>query len=327
MADTAASLKMVAIDRTKIVKNTKTGFPVYRIHPKYPLVPPEQTYVSYVNGPHIWTEAERLKLESEGVTQLFLKESDLPAWEQYLKETEELQRELSPRVRIKQMEDVAVHLLRACKASKLDNALMTEMNSLATGVVDTLKDSLTAVRFIRGLIDHSAYTYHHSAGVSMLAPAIALQLGETDEAVLREYSLGGLMHDIGKLDIGEDVLNKPDALDEAEWELMRQHTVNGVNRIQGVAGVTQRVMNMVHYHHEKLDGSGYPKGLRGDDVPKEARICAVADIFNALTTTRSYHKKRTHFESLMLMKHNMSGQLWAPAMDALVMVLVAEEQK
>lgn len=256
MAEAATALKLISIDKTKILRNTRTGFALFRLHPKYPLVAPGQEYQIYAQANHIWTEKERIKIEEEGIKELFISTSNQAAWEIYVKESEELLKEMSPRTRIKQMEDIGMHLMRACKATKLDNTLLGEMNNLATNVVDTLKDSLTAVRFIRGLIDHSSYTYHHSAGVSMLAPAIALQMGETNTDVLRDFSLGGLMHDIGKLDIMEDVLNKPDALDETEWEIMRQHPLKGAARIQGVEGVSDRVMNMVLYHHEKEDGSG-----------------------------------------------------------------------
>lgn len=326
MSEEQRTLRLVPIDKELFVRNTLIGFRVYRLHPRFPLVATGEDFIPFFEAPHIWTEMDRERLDREDVTQLFVAASDFPAWRAYVKEVRTAGRE-TPQLRVQRIEDIGIKLMHVCRAEVCAPELIAEMEVFSKSVVEALKISLPAIRFIRGLIDSRAYTYHHSAGVSMLAPAIALQLGETDERVLLEYALGGLLHDVGKLEIHENILTKPDALSKEEWEIMRLHTVTGADRLQALKGVPERVLNMVLYHHEKLDGSGYPKGLKKGDIPQEALICAVADIFNALSTTRSYQKKRTHFEALMFMKHEMGGKLWRQALDALVLALVEEGGK
>ncbi len=126
----------------------------------------------------------------------------------------------------------------------------------------------------------------HNMRVARLCVHIGRQLSMS-ALELRVLARAGLMHDIGKLGIPDNVLGKHSPLDDAEWSLMRTHPEMGLTLLDR-AGQSRREVLAVLYHHERLDGSGYPYGLRAEAIPIEARIVAVADTYDALTSDRPY---------------------------------------
>ena len=131
------------------------------------------------------------------------------------------------------------------------------------------------------------YTYLHSVAVCALMVNLARQLG-LDEPTIRSMGLAGLLHDVGKMAVPEAILNKPGRLDEAEFALVRAHPVQGHAMLEKGAGVTQEVLDVSLLHHEKVDGSGYPLGLKGDAISLAARMGAICDVYDALTSDRAY---------------------------------------
>jgi response regulator RpfG family c-di-GMP phosphodiesterase len=137
-----------------------------------------------------------------------------------------------------------------------------------------------------------AYTSGHSLRVKEFTVKTAVQLGFTDEA-LAEVDLGSRLHDIGKIGIREVVLHKPGPLTPEEFEHVKLHTVLGERILQPFLAAQPRVLKIVRSHHERMDGTGFPDGLKGDRIPIEARIVAVADAYDAMTTNRAYRASRT----------------------------------
>ncbi len=131
------------------------------------------------------------------------------------------------------------------------------------------------------------YTRGHSIRVSHYSVLIARELGINPEE-LRQVELGGHVHDIGKIGVREDVLNKPGKLSDAEYEHIMTHPVVGWRILAPLLGDTPLALNIVRSHHERFDGRGIPDGLAGDAIPFEARIAAVADSFDAMTSDRPY---------------------------------------
>jgi HD-GYP domain-containing protein (c-di-GMP phosphodiesterase class II) len=130
------------------------------------------------------------------------------------------------------------------------------------------------------------YTYGHSERVGFLAKVTGQSLGLTSKE-LQKLEWAGLLHDVGKIGIPEHVLNKPGRLTPEEFDLIKEHPGRSYEVLRPVASL-EPVLDAVLYHHENPDGTGYPKGLKGEEIPLMARIIHVVDVFDALTSTRSY---------------------------------------
>jgi putative nucleotidyltransferase with HDIG domain len=138
----------------------------------------------------------------------------------------------------------------------------------------------------RAIEERDPYTRGHSARVTAIAEAIARRLG-WDEQRLELLRVGGPLHDVGKLGVSEEVLAKPGRLDEEELAQIREHPKLGARILMRVAAL-RGALPYVLYHHERWDGRGYPTGRAGDEIPLEARVLAVADAFDAMTSDRPY---------------------------------------
>jgi HD-GYP domain-containing protein (c-di-GMP phosphodiesterase class II) len=135
----------------------------------------------------------------------------------------------------------------------------------------------------------------HNGRVGDLCVRIGRQLGMT-AAEQRVLARSGLLHDIGKLGIPGSILHKHDPLDDSEWKLMKTHPEVGLKILQW-AGNVERALLAVLYHHERMDGTGYPHGLVGDAIPIEARVVAVADMYDVLTSDRPYRRAQNEKEA------------------------------
>jgi putative nucleotidyltransferase with HDIG domain len=150
---------------------------------------------------------------------------------------------------------------------------------------------------VHALEAKDAYTSGHSARVSRYAVKTAVQLGYTGER-LEQIRLGGELHDIGKIGTREAVLNKPGPLTTAEFDHVKVHSTLGERILAPFMGETPAVLRIVRSHHERMDGDGFPDQLAGDDIPEEARIVAVVDAFDAMTTNRAYRPSRKPADAL-----------------------------
>ncbi len=153
------------------------------------------------------------------------------------------------------------------------------------------------------------YTRGHTARVAEYATGIARQLGLADEQV-DQVELGAVLHDIGKIGISDAILKKCSGLEEEETEVMRSHVLSGAKIIRNADFLLCALPAIIH-HHERLDGTGYPEGLQGDELPLMARIIAVADTFDAITTDRPYRKGLSREEALQEIERH-SGTQFAP---------------
>jgi HD-GYP domain-containing protein (c-di-GMP phosphodiesterase class II) len=171
---------------------------------------------------------------------------------------------------------------------------------------------------MRLLAEKDAYTEGHTRRVALLAVAVGEQLGLTP-ARLRELATGGLLHDIGKLSVPDDVLQKPGALDDEEYALVQRHAVWG-DILLGHLGFVPRVRLLVRGHHERLDGSGYPDGVTS--LSLETRVLAVCDVYDALCSERVYREAWSHERALGLLREEAGTAFDARCVRALEHVLV-----
>ena len=154
----------------------------------------------------------------------------------------------------------------------------------------------------------------HSQRVAEYTLRLAAEMGVMDPGALAVIGKGALLHDVGKIGIPDSVLLKPGLLSPDEWEVMRKHSDVG-NRILGKIGFLQEPAEIVHCHHERYDGTGYPRGLKGEEIPLGARMFAVIDVYDALTTVRPYHEAASHEAALTVLRSG-AGNLYDPAVVA-----------
>lgn len=146
-----------------------------------------------------------------------------------------------------------------------------------------------------------SYTQGHVERVANLAVSLGKKLG-LQESDIESLWFAGVLHDIGKIGIPDGILNKNDKLNTDEWELMKTHTEIGYKICLPLKNTLGRALEAIRYHHEKLDGSGYPDGLKGDLIPEIARVMSIVDYYDALTTDRPYRQKLSRRESLKILR-------------------------
>lgn len=165
-----------------------------------------------------------------------------------------------------------------------DHAAQVEIQNYANRLEKTLLGTVNTVAKMVELRD--PYTAGHEARVGDLAVAIAREMG-LDGDFLMGLKIGGLVHDIGKISVPSEFLTKPTRLSEAEYEVIKRHAENGYHILKHV-DFPWPIADMAYQHHERMDGSGYPQGLKGEDILLEARILAVADTVESMATARPY---------------------------------------
>jgi HD-GYP domain-containing protein (c-di-GMP phosphodiesterase class II) len=195
--------------------------------------------------------------------------------------------------RVREEETVRAHdRLRAAYQQSLAYAvdLKTTHRRLQRSILQSLLGLANALEA------KDEYTRGHSDRVAALARRLALEAGLT----VRQADViaqSGLLHDLGKIGVPEHILRKPGPLTQEEWAVMRRHPVTGSQIVAPIESFAEGAL-IVRHHHEREDGSGYPDGLSGETIPLGARVVAVADVYDALTSERPYRRALTHTEAL-----------------------------
>jgi HD-GYP domain-containing protein (c-di-GMP phosphodiesterase class II) len=174
--------------------------------------------------------------------------------------------------------------------ARLGNAIDAEnCLPLVNDITQSVSRNPAAIVSLARLKSSDDYTYLHSVAVCALMVMLARQIG-LPEAEVREAGLGGLIHDLGKVMIPVDILQKPGALTDEEMEVVRSHPEAGHNILVEAGGVSEAAMDVCLHHHEKINGRGYPHGLAGSEISFLARMGAVCDVYDAITSNRAYRQ-------------------------------------
>ncbi|MCJ8168260.1 HD-GYP domain-containing protein [Atopomonas sediminilitoris] len=177
---------------------------------------------------------------------------------------------------------------------------------LVEDIANSVSRNPGALISLARLKNRDEYTYMHSVAVCALMIALARQL-DLDEDKVREAGMAGLLHDLGKAMIPLDILNKPGKLTDGEFVTVKSHPEEGFKLLRAGSQVTEAVMDVCLHHHEKVDGSGYPHRLKGDEISLLAKMGAVCDVYDAITSDRPYKKGWGPAESLRKMAEWSKG--------------------
>ena len=186
-------------------------------------------------------------------------------------------------------------------------AVMIENARLYEDLENTFVE--TVVTLANAIDMRDTYTSSHSQQIAEWAAHTARLMGHTEQEVQAVY-WGGLLHDIGKIGIPDSILNKPGKLDEAEWKIIKQHTIHGAQLVSSIKKL-ENIAPIIEYSHERYDGSGYPYGLVGEQIPIGARIIGVVDSYSAMRDERPYKRTISHEDAVDELKRN-TGILFDP---------------
>ncbi len=210
---------------------------------------------------------------------------------------------------ITEMAGIAVHRIRLFEKLKASEAALVEAYD------ETIQGWAAALEL------RDQETEGHSERVTEMTLALAQQLDFSEEQLTHIYR-GSLLHDIGKMGVSDTILLKPGPLDDREWEIMRRHPIYAYEVLVPIAYL-KPALNIPYCHHEKYDGSGYPRGLKGKQIPLPARIFAVVDVYDALTSDRPYRKAWSRKEALEHIK-KVSGTHFDPQVVELFLDLIKD---
>lgn len=235
------------------------------------------------------------RLDELGIASVYIRE-------QYVPDTLEPEDVISEKVRVETIEMVKASFDNLQDHLKLDlNRVMNIVNSIIDELL-TNDEILIQLADIRSFDD---YLFAHSVNVCVLSIMTGIT-AHFDRAKLTELGVGALLHDIGKTRVDSDILNKPDDLTRQEFDEVKRHTNYGFEMLRNYADLSLLSAHIAFQHHERWDGQGYPRGLRGDDIHEYARIVAVADVYDALLADRPYRPSYTVNQALTILER-MSG--------------------
>ena len=192
-----------------------------------------------------------------------------------------------------------------------------EMLEKANEMID--KSYKNTIKAISGAVDaRDPYTSGHSSRVTKISLEMGKELFIGDEE-LKVLEYATLFHDIGKIGISDSILNKPEKLTQAEYDLMKKHPLIGIQILQGIEFLEES-LPIIKHHHERVDGKGYPEGLKDKEIPLGARILAIADTFDAMTTDRPYRKGVSEKDAIEEILRNKGSQFDSELVDVFLKI-------
>lgn len=206
---------------------------------------------------------------------------------------------------VKKVDEVTHIIKEISRGACVDVSSINQISRHIIKEFGTVSDVINYLHLVRPMDD---YTYSHSLNVSLMSIIIGRWLNLSD-AEIDELATAGLLHDIGKTKVPDKLLLKPGKLTEAEFEVLKRHTVLGYMMMENVKDATPNMKYTVLMHHEKIDGSGYPLGAVDDEIPLFPKIVAIADIYDAMTSNRSYRNRMCPFEVIKNFEMQTFGKL------------------
>ncbi len=243
-------------------------------------------------------------LAARGVSTLYATSDEFEIYQQYLRTNLDsvLADESVPIVnRFSHLNEVVRDVLAESFRRGTVSATVTTCHDMAHKVVDVICRKDAVASDLLGVLYHDYHTFTHSANVSYYNTLLAKSLGISSQTDLHSIAVGGMLHDLGKLEIPDTILTKPGALSPADRALVKEHPRTGFLKLCRRSDLSIGQLMMVYQHHERIDGKGYPVGQVGTDIHEWGRICAVADVYEALTSNRPYRRALGRNEAFGIM--------------------------
>lgn len=174
--------------------------------------------------------------------------------------------------------------------------------------INSCNGNLNLFKLINKIKDMDDYIYMHSMTVALVSYQIGKWMNLSEDE-LKELTLAAILSDLGKVKISKDIIGKSETLTKEEYEEIKKHCILGYNMVKDACGINNKIKRAVLEHHEKIDGSGYPKGKKGEEISIYAKIIAIADVYSALTSKRPYRDRNTPFEAIKILEEKFLSKL------------------
>jgi HD-GYP domain-containing protein (c-di-GMP phosphodiesterase class II) len=221
---------------------------------------------------------------------LFIREAEHKKYREYLKEVVLQDRDLPATQRVQGLTAVNRSVFESAVRSPNVNRYVEFANDFGENLTVAVCDDNVTLTDMMRLMSHDDYPYTHVANVATYCLTLARARGIEDRDVLRQVTVGALLHDYGKRFIPASILNTTGRLTDEQWLMVEEHPVSGFRAFSRRHDLNWGQLMMIYQHHERLDGQGYPTGVAGPEIHEWARMCKVADVFDALTSDRPYRR-------------------------------------
>ncbi len=263
-------------------------------------------YILYCKSDAAFDGEQKEMLVRKNINKLFIEEEDQQKYSEYLESNLKnilSDEKIKPKEKAQIVYGTATNMLQdVFKEPRFKN--IERSKTFAYNMVDyILRDGRAAYNLLK-ITSHDYYTYTHSVNVATIGSLFAKSLG-LSEKDMKTFCTGMLLHDLGKTKIRSDILNKTGALTDSEFEEVKRHPEIGVTVLRESGECLNEEYSIIMQHHENCDGSGYPFGLKKEEIHSSSRIVRIIDIYDALTTQRSYSAPQKPFDSLKIMRDEM----------------------
>jgi len=285
------------------------------------------SYVLYASKePHYREKVRELLQSSEFTEKLFIHEEDLALYFEHATNSLRdyvINSDATPEKKMEKVYDLSRDVTQQFFEANSSPEILRGSGQVVELMEKCLDNNKLGFYGLSKIMEKDYYTYTHSINVGLYCMAFALKIGMPADEV-HELGLGGMLHDVGKSTIPEKIINKQGILTEGEFQEMKNHTESGEVVLRELGCYGEKVIQMVGQHHEKYKGEGYHRGLVGDEISLYARICKLTDVYDALTTRRSYKKAIKPLEALTIMKSKMGHEFDPKLLNSFILMMGPE---
>lgn len=277
-----------------------------------------------------FTEETRLRLLDNDVPYLYIMQDDKRKYHRYIEKnlgTIVRDPNIASDKKAGALYSSVQNLLEEVMDDPRSAEVMKRSKDAVENSVFLLMNEPNALECLLKVASYDYYTYTHSVNVFMFSVSLAQRLGFSDAAELNSFGEGMLLHDVGKSLIDASIVNCRGKLSLEQWKIMKLHPVYSHEILIASGGMSEAALDVARHHHEKINGSGYPDSISGDEVSIYARIGTIADIFDALTTQRSYKNAMGSFPALKLMQEEMKEEVDPDLFNTFVNMMASPAKK
>ena len=310
------------IDSKILDKNADLAFNIY-----YKQGADEDNFVLYASkDPRYRDKVKELLQSSDFMEELFIHEEDLTLYFEHATNSLRdyvVNSDATPEKKMEKVYDLSRDVTRQFFDANSSPEILRGSDQVVDLMGKCLESNELGFHGLTKIMEKDYYTYTHSINVGLLCMSFALKLGMSSDEV-HELGRGGMLHDVGKSRIPKEIINKKGALTEEEFEMIIKHTDSGEDVLNDLGCYGEKVIQMVGQHHEKFNGKGYHRGLEGEEISLFARICKLTDVYDALTTRRSYKKSLKVIEALTIMKTKMGQEFDPKLLNSFILMMGPE---